>query len=60
MKINKQSMIDWMIEDEGNVVARITKDKGFYMVFIRNALSGKMEHFINCVSFKEAKQYATQ
>ena len=58
MKINKQTLIDWMVEDEGKTIARITKSNGFYMVYIRNALSGKMEHFMNCLSFKEAKHYA--
>lgn len=58
MKIVKQSLIDWMVEENGKIIARITKTNGIYAVFVRDALSNKMEHFISCVSFKEAKQYA--
>jgi hypothetical protein len=59
MTFTKESLIDWMGSVDGKIVARITKEKGgYYAIFLRDELNGKMEHFTNATSFKEAKQVA--
>lgn len=59
MKTTKSCINTWhTADDSGKIVARITKERGIYKVFLRNVFTGVMEHFTNAVSFKEAKQFA--
>lgn len=59
MKVTKQSLIDWMVEQDNKILARITKEKsGVFSVYTRNAFDNKMELFFRYASFKEAKQAA--
>jgi hypothetical protein len=59
MKVTKSTLNMWHVaDDSGKIVGRISKEKGIYMVYTRNAFTGAMEHFWTAISFKEAKVWA--